>query len=106
MSMEDTTTSHRRNDRKEKFKSRLLPIVDDEEDIGQEEENTNRNDTWTTTCAFVGLGLGSWITTNGIFQELPHVARTVPEGYDIFSYATLLVSFSNIFAIGYFCFRT
>eukprot|EP00939_MAST-03C_sp_MAST-3C-sp1_P003918 g3918.t1 len=52
--------------------------------------------------AWIGFGLGSWITTNGIFQELPHIAKTAPEGYDLFSYATVLVALSNVFPAAYY----
>jgi hypothetical protein len=37
------------------------------------------------SAAFVVLGLGAWITVNGVYQELPIIAQTAPEGYDIFS---------------------
>ena len=39
----------------------------------------------TDGVAFVAMGLGAWITTNGVYQELPYVAQTAPEGYGIFS---------------------
>jgi hypothetical protein len=36
-------------------------------------------------AAFVVLGLGAWVTVNGVYQELPIIAETAPEGYDVFS---------------------
>jgi hypothetical protein len=36
-------------------------------------------------AAFVVLGLGAWVTVNGVYQELPVIADSAPEGYDIFS---------------------
>ena len=47
------------------------------------------------------LGLASWVQTNGIFQELPRIATKAPEGYDVFSYASLLVALSNVFPLCY-----
>ena len=40
---------------------------------------------WDLTMAFVILGLGAWMTVNGVYQELPIISQTAPEGYDIFS---------------------
>lgn len=50
---------------------------------------------------FVVLGLGSWITVNGVFQALPLVARTAPEGYDIFSWISIAVAAANVFPVTY-----
>ena len=49
-------------------------------------------------AAFVGMGLGSWIAVNGIFQELPLISLTAPPAYNISvieSYAALLVAGAN-----------
>eukprot|EP01147_Barroeca_monosierra_P010364 gene10364-2498_t len=51
--------------------------------------------------SFIALGLGAWITINGVFQVLPTLAQTVPEGYDIFSYVSVAIACSNIFPIVY-----
>ena len=51
--------------------------------------------------AFVLFGLGSWIAVNGIYQELPLIAQTAPEGYDIFSYATVAISLANVVPASY-----
>jgi hypothetical protein len=47
--------------------------------------------------AFVVLGLGAWVTVNGVYQELPYIALTAPEGYDIFSYVVVVMGFANCF---------
>jgi len=47
-------------------------------------------------AAFTVFGLGSWIAVNGVYQQLPIIAQAAPEGYDIFSYATVAISLSNI----------
>ena len=52
----------------------------------------------------VFVGVGNWVQTNGIFQELPRIATNAPEGYDLFSYATVLVALSNIFPLCYLYF--
>ena len=44
------------------------------------------------------LGLGSWIAVNGIFSELYVLTSEVPEGYDIYSWAAVAVSFGNLAA--------
>merc|ERR1711865_246725 len=51
--------------------------------------------------AFVLFGLGSWIAVNGIYQELPLIAQSAPEGYDIFSYATVAISLANVVPVTY-----
>ena len=54
--------------------------------------------------AFVGLGLGSWIAVNGIFQELPVVAVAEPTLFNIstiYSYAALLVAGGNVYPLIY-----
>ena len=62
-----------------------------------------RRVTWLDAAlfvAFVGLGLGSWIAVNGIFQELPVVALTAPPQFNISvieSYAALLVAGANAY---------
>lgn len=40
---------------------------------------------WDLAASFIVLGLGAWVTVNGVYQELPYIAQTAPEGYDIFS---------------------
>eukprot|EP00750_Incisomonas_marina_P015563 INCI18371.1.p1 GENE.INCI18371.1~~INCI18371.1.p1 ORF type:complete len:432 (+),score=51.02 INCI18371.1:572-1867(+) len=66
-----------------------------------------RRVTWLDAAlfvAFVGLGLGSWIAVNGIFQELPVVALTAPPQFNISvieSYAALLVAGANAYPVLY-----
>jgi hypothetical protein len=55
-------------------------------------------------AAFIGLGLGSWISVNGIFQELPVVALSAPRDYNIsvlYSYGSLLVAGANVYPVLY-----
>lgn len=47
------------------------------------------------------LGLGSWITVNGMFQELPLIAPTAPEKYGLFSWINLAIAASNVFPLAY-----
>jgi len=54
----------------------------------------------TSAACFV-LGMGAWITVNGLYQELPIIAQSAPEGYNIFSYAAVLVALSNIWPAGF-----
>lgn len=56
---------------------------------------------WLTGLCFLLVGLSSWIAINGIFQELIVMAPHVPEQYDIFNYAALLVSVSNVIPAAY-----
>lgn len=54
-----------------------------------------------TLAAFALFGLGSWIAVNGVYQQLPIIAQTAPEGYDLFSYAAIAISCSNIIPAAY-----
>jgi hypothetical protein len=54
-----------------------------------------------TLVLFAVLGLGSWITVNGVFQELPLLAHTAPEGVGIFAYAAVAVALANMFPLAY-----
>ena len=49
-----------------------------------------------TLLLFAVLGLGSWITVNGVFQELPLLAQIAPEGVGLFAYAAVAVALANI----------
>jgi len=54
--------------------------------------------------AFIGLGLGSWIAVNGIFQELAVISLTAPPEYNISvieSYAALIVAGANGYPVIY-----
>ncbi|OCT75153.1 hypothetical protein XELAEV_18034143mg [Xenopus laevis] len=42
------------------------------------------------------LGLGSWVTINGVWVELPLIVPHAPEGWELPSYVTLLTQFANI----------
>lgn len=44
-------------------------------------------------CAF---GLGSWMAVNGLWVELPLIVNTLPEGWDLPSYLTVIIQLANI----------
>ena len=61
----------------------------------------DKESSYLISLCFVLVGLSSWIVVNGVYQELPTIAQTAPEGYDIYSYTGLLVAFANIFPFVY-----
>ncbi|XP_059378617.1 solute carrier family 52, riboflavin transporter, member 3-A [Carassius carassius] len=44
-------------------------------------------------CAF---GLGSWVSINGLWVELPLIVNVLPEGWDLPSYLTVIIQFANL----------
>ncbi|XP_061666043.1 solute carrier family 52, riboflavin transporter, member 3-A [Syngnathoides biaculeatus] len=44
-------------------------------------------------CAF---GLGSWVAVNGLWVELPLVVNSLPEGWELPSYLTVLIQTANL----------
>lgn len=44
-------------------------------------------------CAF---GLGSWVAVNGLWVELPLIVNTLPEGWELPSYLTLIIQLANL----------
>lgn len=44
-------------------------------------------------CAF---GLGSWVAVNGLWVELPLIVNTLPEGWELPSYLTVLIQLANV----------
>lgn len=44
-------------------------------------------------CAF---GLGSWVAVNGLWVELPLIVNTLPEGWELPSYLTVIIQLANI----------
>jgi hypothetical protein len=48
-----------------------------------------------TVFASLLFGLGSWIAVNGIYAELSVLAPHIPEGYNIYSWAGIMVAFGN-----------
>ncbi|XP_037101631.1 solute carrier family 52, riboflavin transporter, member 3-A [Syngnathus acus] len=44
-------------------------------------------------CAF---GLGSWVAVNGLWVELPLIVNTLPEGWELPSYLTVLIQMANV----------
>eukprot|EP00039_Didymoeca_costata_P032348 m.37451 g.37451 ORF g.37451 m.37451 type:complete len:436 (+) comp9316_c0_seq2:415-1722(+) len=50
----------------------------------------------TTFILFVLLGIGSWITINGVFAELPLIVNDLPEGWAIGTYLGLSIQIANV----------
>lgn len=49
------------------------------------------------THALVALfGMGSWISVNSLWVELPVVVKELPEGWNLPAYLTVLIAFGNI----------
>ncbi|XP_056278309.1 solute carrier family 52, riboflavin transporter, member 3-A [Pseudoliparis swirei] len=44
-------------------------------------------------CAF---GLGSWVAVNGVWVELPLIVNTLPEGWELPSYLTVIIQLANL----------
>ncbi|CAL8367152.1 unnamed protein product [Lota lota] len=44
-------------------------------------------------CAF---GMGSWLAVNGLWVELPLIVNTLPEGWDLPSYLTVIIQLANV----------
>lgn len=44
-------------------------------------------------CAF---GLGSWVAVNGLWVELPLMVNTLPEGWELPSYLTVIIQLANL----------
>ncbi|XP_053281613.1 solute carrier family 52, riboflavin transporter, member 3-A [Pleuronectes platessa] len=44
-------------------------------------------------CAF---GLGSWVAVNGLWVELPLIVNSLPEGWDLPSYLTVIIQLANL----------
>ncbi|XP_068198043.1 solute carrier family 52, riboflavin transporter, member 3-A [Antennarius striatus] len=44
-------------------------------------------------CAF---GVGSWVAVNGLWVELPVIVNSLPEGWELPSYLTVIIQLANI----------
>ncbi|XP_034027511.1 solute carrier family 52, riboflavin transporter, member 3-A [Thalassophryne amazonica] len=44
-------------------------------------------------CAF---GVGSWVVVNGLWVQLPLIVNTLPEGWDLPSYLTVIIQLANV----------
>jgi riboflavin transporter 2 len=53
---------------------------------------------------FIIFGISSWVTINAVFVELPTLAVTLPEGWDIGSRLAIAIQCANIPAFLYFIF--
>jgi riboflavin transporter 2 len=49
-----------------------------------------------TYILFVGFGIGSWVTINGMFTELPLLVNQLPEGWRLASVIAIVVQLANI----------
>ena len=45
---------------------------------------------------FMMLGIGSWITINGIFLEMPLLVNELPEGWSLPAYLAVVTQFGNV----------
>lgn len=43
-----------------------------------------------------GFGLGSWVAVNGLWVELPLIVNTLPEGWELPSYLTVIIQLANL----------
>jgi PAS domain S-box-containing protein len=50
---------------------------------------------------FVVLGVGSWITINGIYLELPLLVGTAPEGWALATYLAVVTQLGNLGPLAY-----
>ena len=48
----------------------------------------------------VVFGIGAWISVNGLWVELPLLVQTLPEGWSLPSYMSIVIQIANI---GQFC---
>nr|C1BKZ7.1 RecName: Full=Solute carrier family 52, riboflavin transporter, member 3; AltName: Full=Riboflavin transporter 2; Short=RFT2 [Osmerus mordax]ACO09700.1 C20orf54 homolog precursor [Osmerus mordax] len=48
---------------------------------------------YALACAF---GLGSWLAINGLWVELPIIVTTLPEGWELPSYLTVIIQLANL----------
>ncbi|XP_056444320.1 solute carrier family 52, riboflavin transporter, member 3-A [Gadus chalcogrammus] len=42
------------------------------------------------------FGMGSWMAVNGLWVELPLIVNTLPEGWDLPSYLTVIIQLANV----------
>ena len=57
---------------------------------------TTTQRTWIFSFLFWLVGLSSWITITGLFNELSLMVKDLPEGFEIWSYITLISMSKNI----------
>eukprot|EP01083_Nonionella_stella_P270732 916921_1 len=69
-----------------------------DEEIEQQtnEEIHNRPKEWMIWVLFWLLGISSWIDITGLFNELLLMVNDLSEGYEIWSYITLIIQLANI----------
>ncbi|VDP86381.1 unnamed protein product [Echinostoma caproni] len=46
---------------------------------------------WTSALCVSLYGLGSWITVNGLWVELPVLVNVLPEGWNLPAYLSILI---------------
>lgn len=47
------------------------------------------------------FGIGAWIGVNGIYNQLPLLVNSAPEGWNLPSYMVMMVQFANLGPILY-----
>jgi len=58
-----------------------------------------------TYALFVVFGVGSWVTVNAMFTELPLLVATAPEGWRLASVLALTVQFANVGPLAFYVAR-
>lgn len=58
-----------------------------------------------TYAFFVVFGIGSWVTVNGLFSELPLLVVSLPEGWRLGSVLAVVVQLANIGPVLLYCLR-
>lgn len=64
--------------------------------MNSEHSRSTRGSAWCTGALFVLFGLGSWVTINGIFSELPLLVQVLPEGWRLATGLSLVVQAGNV----------
>ena len=59
----------------------------------------------STYLLFMVYGIGSWVTINGLFSELPLIVDTLPEGWSAASDLTLVIQLANVGPLFYLLFQ-
>lgn len=63
------------------------------------DERKGRN--WFVDALCVFFGMGAWISVNGMWVELPLLVQTLPEGWALPSYMSIVIQIANVGPIAY-----
>ncbi|XP_069771185.1 solute carrier family 52, riboflavin transporter, member 2 isoform X2 [Narcine bancroftii] len=59
-------------------------------------DNTTMRGVFFTHLLVVLFGMGSWLSVNSLWVELPVVTKSLPEGWSLPAYLTVLIALSNV----------